>query len=140
MKVIQFSNLINHPLPAAKQCKILEIGLCISCDHKLIKNYVHCRIMSDWFLFFSMFLKQTREISIYEKVKITTYTSGSSNGTRTNNWPCRVTTAEVWCGSILEGRLTTWRQAHINNACIKNYYRTMNMIPVRHFSWLWCTS
>lgn len=32
--------------------------------------------------------------------------SDCSKGTRTNNCPCRVTTADVWCGSILEGKFT----------------------------------
>lgn len=32
------------------------------------------------------------------------YWSACSKGTRTNNWPCRVTTADVWRESILNGK------------------------------------
>jgi hypothetical protein len=38
-----------------------------------------------------------------------------SKGTRTWSRPCKLTTADVWSGSILVGKLTTWPKKSISN-------------------------
>ena len=42
------------------------------------------------------------------------HTAPCSKGTRTNSRPCKLTTADVWSGSILAGKFTTWKKKPAN--------------------------
>jgi hypothetical protein len=62
-----------------------------------------------------------------------------SNGTRTWSCPCKLTTADVWSGSILEGKLTTWPKKTIQTFFTYiqvKYIKAMdhhhiNILPIR---------